>query len=76
MVIILKIILFLLSLGMGIAVRFIYQDFNKIKKTEGFDTLSIWEKIRFSFTFFSIFSALTSLIVFLIYFIFVKITLG
>jgi hypothetical protein len=76
MVYVLKVILFLLAVGMGIAVRFVYKDFKNIRTTDGFDELSIWEKARFSFTFFSIFSALASLIVFLLYFIFVKITIG
>lgn len=76
MVYVLKVVLFLLSLAMGLAMRFVYLDYKKIKETEGFDDLSIWQKIRFNFTFFSIFSSIVSLIVFLIYFVFVKITLG
>jgi hypothetical protein len=76
MVYVLKVILFLLSAAMGLVVRFVYLDYKKIKETEGFDELSIWQRMRFNFTFFSIFSAIASLIVFLFYFIFVRITLG
>jgi hypothetical protein len=61
---------------MGIAIRYVFQDYNKIKKTEGFDELSIWQRMRFSFTFFSIFSSIISLIIFLLFFVFVKITIG
>lgn len=76
MVYVLKIVLFLLSLAMGLVTRFVYLDYKKIKETDGFDDLSIWQRIRFNFTFFSIFSAIVCLIVFLIYFIFVRIKLG
>lgn len=76
MVYVLKVILFLLAVAMGFATRFVYLDYKSIKETEGFDELSIWQKFRFNFTFFSIFSSITSLIVFLIYFVFVKITVG
>jgi urate oxidase len=61
---------------MGFAVKFIYKDFDNVRKSEGFDDLSIWERVRFNFTFFSMFSAIASLIVFLFYFVFVKITIG
>ena len=76
MVYVLKVILLLLSAAMGLVIRFVYLDYKKIKETEGFDELSIWQRMRFNFTFFSIFSAIASLIVFLFYFIFVRITLG
>jgi hypothetical protein len=76
MVYVLKVILFLLCVGMGLATRFVYLDYKGIKQTEGFDELSIWQKIRFNFTFFSIFSSIVSLIVFLAYFIFVTIKIG
>ena len=49
--------------------RFISKDFTKVRKTDGFDNLSIWERIRFSSVFFFMFSALLSLFVFLLYFI-------
>lgn len=76
MVYVLKVILILLCIAMGIATRFVYLDYKGIKQTEGFDELSIWQKIRFNFTFFSIFSSIVSLIVFLAYFILVKIKIG
>jgi hypothetical protein len=76
MIYVLKTILSLLVIAMGFAVRFIYKDFDNVRKSEGFDTLSIWEKLRFNFTFFSMFSGVISLVVFLMYFIFVKITIG
>lgn len=76
MVYVLKVILFLLSVAMVLAMRFVYFDYKKIKETNGFDELSIWQKIRFNFTFFSIFSSIVSLVVFLMYFVFVKIKIG
>ncbi len=76
MIFVLKTIFLLLSVAMFFVIRFVYFDYKKIKETEGFDELSIWQKFRFSFTFFSIFSTIISFIVFLIYFIFVKITIG
>lgn len=76
MIYVLKVILFLLIIAMGFAVKFIYKDFDNVRKSEGFDDLSIWERVRFNFTFFSMFSAIASLIVFLFYFVFVKITIG
>lgn len=75
MIYVLKTILLLLSIAMGLVIKFVYQDFKKIKETDGFDELSIWQKFKFSFTFFSIFSAILSLIVFLLYFMFAKITM-
>jgi hypothetical protein len=73
---VLKVVLFLLCVAMGLAMRFVYLDYKGIKQTDGFDELSIWQKIRFNFTFFSIFSSIVSLIVFLTYFIFVTIRIG
>jgi len=69
MIVILKIILGLLALANIFIFRFVTKDFLKVRKTEGFDNLSIWERIRFSSIFFFMFSALLSLFVFLIYFI-------
>lgn len=48
--------------------RFIAKDFIKIRKTDGYDNLSIWEKIRFSSIFYFISTAILSLFVFLLYF--------
>lgn len=53
--------------------RFITKDFMKVRKTDGFDNLSIWEKIRFSTVFYFMFMSLLSLFVFLIYFIIIQI---
>jgi hypothetical protein len=69
MIIILKIILGLLALANIFVFRFITKDFAKVRKTDGFDSLSIWERIRFSSVFFFMFAALLSLFVFLLYFI-------
>lgn len=49
--------------------RFVTKDFVKVRKTDGYDNLSIWEKIRFGSTFYFILTALVSLFVFLSYFI-------
>jgi len=73
MIILLKIILGLLSVANILIFRFIYKDFYKIKKSEGYDSLSIWEKFRFSSIFFFILTSSLSLLVFLIYFIVVPI---
>lgn len=69
MIILLKIILGLLALANIFIFRFVIKDFMKVRKTDGFDNLSIWERIRFSSIFFFMFSALLSLFVFLVYFI-------
>lgn len=53
--------------------RFITKDFVKVRKTDGYDNLSIWEKTRFSSVFFFMFVALVSLFIFLVYFIIVPI---
>lgn len=47
---------------------FVWRDFSKIRKSDGYDNLSIWEKIKFSSVFFFILTALVSLLTFLIYF--------
>lgn len=69
MIIILKIILGLLALANIFVFRFVVKDFLKVKKTDGFDNLSIWERIKFGSVFYFIFTALLSLLVFLVYFI-------
>lgn len=76
MVYVLKVILGILAIAMGLSIRFIYRDFDGVRKSEGYDELSVWEKLRFNFTFFSMFTGIASLIVFLIYFIITKITIG
>jgi len=69
MIVVLKIILGLLALANIFIFKFITKDFVKVKKTDGFDSLSIWERIRFSSIFFFMSAALVSLFVFLVYFI-------
>lgn len=71
MIFVLKIILALMAIALVFIGRFVYQDFSQVKKTEGFDLISIWEKIKFNATFYFILMALSSLFVFLIYFTFV-----
>lgn len=69
MIIILKIILGLMAIANILVFRFVTKDFIKVRKTDGFDNLSIWEKMRFSSVFYFILTALVSLFVFLSYFI-------
>ena len=73
MILILKIILGLIALANILVFRFTAKDFNKVRKTDGYDNLSIWEKLRFSSIFYFMFTALVSLFVFLLYFIIVSI---
>lgn len=76
MVVLLKIILGLLSIADSLVFLFVYSDFKKTRKTEGFDELSPWEKLRFNMVFFFISCSLISLFVFLIYYIIIPITIG
>lgn len=55
--------------------RFVIKDFNRVRKSEGYDNLSIWEKVKFSSVFTFILMSLVSLFVFLTYFIVVPIQL-
>lgn len=71
MIIVLKIILGLLALANVFIGRFTIKDFSKVRKTDGFDNLSLWERIRFSAIFGFIIMALLSLFTFLVYFIIV-----
>ena len=73
MIIVLKIILALMALATGFIFSFIIKDFLKVRKTEGYDNLSIWEKMRFSSVFIFLFMALVSFFVFLTYFVVVPI---
>lgn len=73
MIIVLKIILGLLAVASILIGRFMWLDFSKVRKSEGYDTLSIWEKIRFSSVFYFILMALVSLLTFFTYFIIVPI---
>jgi type II secretory pathway component PulF len=76
MIVLLKIILSLLVIADIFALRFVFQDFKKTRSQEGFDELPIFRRLRFNFISFFIMNGMISLIVFLMYFIFVKITLG
>lgn len=55
--------------------RYMTKDFIKIRKTDGFDNLSIFERIRLNFIFYFLLTALISLFVFLAYFIITPIQL-
>lgn len=76
MIIVLKIILALLAVADIISLRFIFDEYKKTVKQTGYDELSIWRRIRFNMTTYFIMSAMLSLFVFLVYFVFVKLTLG
>lgn len=69
MIIVLKIILFLLGVACGFVGRFVWLDFRKVLKTDGYDNITIWQKLKFVGTFFCLATALISLITFLLYFI-------
>lgn len=76
MVIILKVILALMSIAIFFVARYTFIDFKKSKGSENYDDSSIWEKTIFSSAFFLIFTALISLFIFFMYFIFSKIQIG
>lgn len=76
MIVLLKIILALLAIADGFSLKFIFDEYRKTTKQEGYDELSVWRRIRFNVTTYFIMSAMVSLFVFLVYFIIAKITLG
>ena len=76
MVILLKVILGFLEISGGWALWTVFTDFRATRKQEGYDELSIWRRLRFNAISFLMMAGMASLIVFLIYFILVKITLG
>jgi len=76
MIILLKIILGLIAIADIISLRFIFRDFQTTRKQEGYDELSIWRRIRFNVTTYFIMSSMLSLLVFLIYFIIIKMSIG
>jgi len=76
MIILLKIILALIAVGDILSLKFIFKDFQATRKQDGYDELSIWRRIQFNLTTFFIMSSMLSLLVFLIYFIVIKITIG
>lgn len=76
MIILLKIILGLISVADLLACRFVLKDFSKVRKSDGYDNLSIWEKIRFSTVFYFITMAMISLFAFLVYFIIIPLQIA
>ena len=76
MIIVLKVILALLAIADAFSVKFIFDEYRKTTKQEGYDELSIWRRIRFNVTSYFIMASLVSLFVFLVYFIIAKITMG
>lgn len=76
MIILLKIILFLIATGDILVFKFFFSDYTKTIKKEGFDELSIWRRIKFNFTAYFIMSSMVSLLIFLIYFMVMKISVS
>jgi hypothetical protein len=76
MIIVLKSILVLMAVAAGFVAWNIFGDYKDTRAQDGYDQLSIWRRLRFNATFFFIIMGITSLIVFFLYFIFVKMTLG
>lgn len=76
MELILKIILSFLAIVCGYTLRSVFIDFMKVKNTDGFDNLSLWEKLKFNVKFYLIELGLFSLVVFLLYFIIMPLTIG
>jgi len=76
MIIVLKVILSLLAIVDVFSLKFIFEEYKKTTKQEGYDELSIWRRIRFNVTTYFIMSSMVSLFVFLLYFIIVKISIG
>lgn len=76
MIIVLKVILALLSIADILSMKFIFDEYRKTVKQVGYDELSIWRRIKFNITTYLIMSSMLSLCVFLIYFIFVKLSIG
>ena len=69
MIVVLKVILSLLSIAVGVIARFVFKDFRNVRKTEGFDEITVWQKLKFMSTFVMIMTGLASLITFLLYFV-------
>ena len=76
MIIVLKIILTLIAIADVFTSKFIFDEYIKTKKQDGYDELSIWKRIQFNITTYFILSSLISLFVFLLYFVFSKISIG
>jgi len=76
MIIVLKVILALMTVASSFVAWNIFGDYKSTRKQDGYDELSIWNKLKFNSMFFFIILGITSLITFLMYFLFVKMTLG
>jgi hypothetical protein len=70
MIIVLKVILALLIVAEFFVGRYMFLDFKRTRKSEAFDNLSIWDRLRFNSVFFFVFTSLIALATFLLYFIF------
>ncbi len=69
MIVILKIILSFLAVALFAIIRNVIKDFFSVKKTDGYDMLSLWKRLKFNAQFYFILVSLISLVVFFIYFI-------
>lgn len=76
MVLILKIILFFMCIADGFAIWSVFKDFKSTKSQDGYDELSIWQRLKFNLLSFFIILSMSSLMVFLFYFIFSKISIS
>lgn len=76
MVILLKVVLGLICLAIGFSFWSVLKDYRATKSQEGFDEISIWDKIKFNLITFSILSSMVCFVVFMFVFIFSKITIG
>lgn len=74
MIIVLKVILALLAIADVFSIKFIFDEYKKTTKQEGYDELSIWRRIQFNITTYFIISSMLSLFVFLVYFIIIRLT--
>lgn len=76
MIVLLKIILGLIAIADGFAVWSVFKDFQSTRGRDGYDELSIWKRLKFNLVSFFMIAAMISFLVFLIYFIIIKISLG
>lgn len=76
MEILLKTILGLIALASILVLKFVAKDFYNVRKKEGYDNLSIWEKIKFNTVFYFILTSIVSFFVFLVYFIIIPIQIN
>jgi len=76
MIIVLKVILALIAAADVLVFKFLLKDYQTTRKQDGYDTLSIWRRLRFNVTTYFIMSSMVALFVFLVYFIVIKINIG